>query len=402
MAIESLPAELLRFVVEQESLTPEDLCSLALSSPSLRDEAQRMLFKDPGPLIIGNERFSDDKFLNSIITSPKRLAPMVRTYSQVIDWERFRNTARKTTTKIPQKEREARQKLILGKIRRALQLMVNLKHLRHEELSRSNRLVERITSVLTEKCSFRLTSFAWTYVAVDGIQEELELFHHFLPRQPALRSLCFNRIQVPEGLPVPGDDFYTAARSVCPLLEDFSAPLDFILSVLPMRPTIKRLSWPTCHNDANRDKGDISSTNLACLSKSLESLEILDYHCSRWNSHSTSELLLISSHLKSLVFLSLDNLSALTPTILSKLPRLRAVAVTCYRSSVDLQEVKSALVQSPSLSYIVVYSVWGNRESYQLSWYLRYSLNSENELTRNDLPIDKHFHWDNMRSFRIP
>ncbi|KAF5323734.1 hypothetical protein D9619_012977 [Psilocybe cf. subviscida] len=318
MSIESLPVELLRFVVEQECLMPEDLCSLALSSPSLRDEAQPMLFTDPGPLVLGHERFSADKFLDSIITSPKRLAPMVRAYSQVIDWERFRNTARKTTTEIRQNEREARQRVILGKIRRALQLMINLKHLRHEELPRSNGLVDMITSVLTKECGFQLESIAWTYVAVGGIQEELELFHHFLPRQLALRSLCFNRIQVPEGLPVPGDDFYAAARLVCPLLEDLSAPLDFILSVLPMRPTIKRLSWPTCQNDASREERDISSTNLACLSKSLESLEILDYHCCQcWVNHSMSELLLISSHLESLVFLTLDNLSALTVSLKS-------------------------------------------------------------------------------------
>lgn len=312
MAIQSLPLELVRSIVEQDCLTRKDLRSLALSSSLLRDEAQRMLFKDPGHVRLGNERFSQDKFLDTIIASPKRLAPMVRVYSQVIDWEEFRYTARKSMTAVPRREREERQKLILGKIQRALELMVNLKHLAHDELRRSSPLVNTMTSVLTKKCTFRLKTLVWTYDAKDGIQEELNLFHHFLPRQSSLRSLCFNRIRVPQKLPRPKADFYDIAKSVCPQLEYLSAPSDFIISVLPMRPEIKRLSWLTSH-DADGGKDKIDSTTIACLTDSLKNLQILDYHCANhWRRHGTSELLLISSHLKNLVILSVDSLRDVT------------------------------------------------------------------------------------------
>jgi hypothetical protein len=161
VSIHSLPLELIRSIFEQDCLERKDLLSLALSSPLLRDEAQRILFKDPGQLILGNKKISGDSFLDSIIASPKRVAPMVRVYSQIIDWQRFRNTARRTAPPpTPKKEREARQNLILGKIQRALLLMGNLKHLAHEERTGTEELVATITSVLTDKCTFQLTSLA--------------------------------------------------------------------------------------------------------------------------------------------------------------------------------------------------------------------------------------------------
>lgn len=310
MPFYSLPLELVRAVVEQDCLTREDLRSLALTSSSLRDEAQRRLFKDPGELVLGHPKFCQDKFLDSIIASPKRLAPMVRVYSQVIDWQKFRNTARKSGHEgdMGKTESEARQKLILGKIRRALKLMVNLKHLTHEERTRKHKLVDMISSILPDKCSFQLTSFDWTYVVKDGIQEELNLFHRFLPQQLALQSLRFARVQIPQELVTPKEDFYTIARSACPQLEDLSAPLDFIMAVLPMKPAIKRLSWQMDDDDSiNRP------TNLDCISRSLENMEILDYRCYSygWLHGSVSELSLMCPHLKNLVLLSVDFLSAL-------------------------------------------------------------------------------------------
>lgn len=88
MLIHSLPLEVCRYIIEQACLDHEDLCSLALTSSLLRDEAQRVLFNNPGKLNIGHESWHGDKFLDSIISSPKRLALMVRTYSQQVNWDK--------------------------------------------------------------------------------------------------------------------------------------------------------------------------------------------------------------------------------------------------------------------------------------------------------------------------
>lgn len=83
-----LPLELGRHIVEVGNLTKKDFVVLSNVSRLFRNEAQRALFRDPGHFYLGAVRDSErtEAFFDAIISSPRRLALMVHTYSQDTRW----------------------------------------------------------------------------------------------------------------------------------------------------------------------------------------------------------------------------------------------------------------------------------------------------------------------------
>lgn len=201
-------------------------------------------------------------------------------------------------------------------MQQALKLMVNLKHLVHEESIGRDVRADDTASFLTEECTFQLISLAWASIVVDYPQTELEMFEHFLFRQRELKSLSVKRYysQSPTTLPLLSEKFHAAARIACPQLEDLYAPLDIVLAMLPTKSQVKSISWPTLDSDEYRKEhlSGITTMDLVSCSSALETLETLDYQYGIWDANrGMSELRLICPHLKNLVHLVVDDFDVL-------------------------------------------------------------------------------------------
>lgn len=235
-----IPLELLRTIIEyiqpQASLPP-----VALASSALRAEAQRILFAEPKL----STPLSHLQFLDAIISSPSRLAHLVKTYVQ---FDPLYNAAPTPQLRQTLRERTAA----------ALRVMVNLQRLGYR--GSESRSDEPATEIL-RGCTFKLRALAWVCNGDDGHV----LLRQILPHQEALQHLS---------LLSPGSfssDDLQAAKLLCPNLVSFTGPISVFPSFLAGK-KIRHLEWTV---DPAPDLADV---DLASLPPELQEVESLVYY----------------------------------------------------------------------------------------------------------------------------
>ncbi|KAF5310996.1 hypothetical protein D9619_007922 [Psilocybe cf. subviscida] len=265
-----LPFEVLYHIIDDVD-NKGDLRSISLASRALRDEGQRALFRHTGTLKIELPELSGNRFLDSIIASPHRLAHAVHSFEAHLVWER-RPVGRKCGFDrgyMPDPTNLENIVKFIDKLERALMLMTNLKSLSIMAM-RNKVLLESVPPLprILRRCTFQLHEFCWEHVRSD---DEL-IISEFLPHQSALRSFgllskqCINlrnRVQYSRAF-----HLYTATGRLNLNLETLCGPPEMTLGLLncmdgkPSR--IRYLRWTI---GAERIGSPAESPNLKILGK---------------------------------------------------------------------------------------------------------------------------------------
>lgn len=232
----------------------KDLLNLSLASKSLRKEAQRVLFRtidstrfDRWPVKM-EEMVTHRLFLRSIIDSPTRLAPHVRTYALRFLALVPANSEKYDDADLAQSDDAywALGRELWNLTSRALPLLTQLDHLTLF-LGADGRYSQngmepspfRCAAIL-RRCSFTLDSFSWGQS--HGLQNSIVDLEEFLSRQPHLRSLNLNTTR--------NNPWYTdrisrfhLAPTTLPCLRRVMGPSSLIPALLSKRRHIDTLFW---------------------------------------------------------------------------------------------------------------------------------------------------------------
>ncbi|KAF5328722.1 hypothetical protein D9619_011447 [Psilocybe cf. subviscida] len=234
-----LPRDVLATIVDVGSFREPELCAISLISPHLRYEAQRMLFRDPGPHSI-NVRFDSKSavttrlFLNAVASSPDRLALMVRRFHITVSWFDFHDCF--------DGEQGQLQHTLFDCLFQALPLMVNLKELRyHESLNGSSRPASgpppSIWSIL-KRCPFRLQVFWCSYVGTNNRNSVAV----FLDGQSGIRELWLH--EAPKAMaPDTILSLQSLFKDACPSLISLGGMPEVVASMLAGRQSLQHMSW---------------------------------------------------------------------------------------------------------------------------------------------------------------
>lgn len=237
MSQSNLPIELFRPIVESGQLDKPDLCAVALTSRSLRDEAQRILFRDPGMILVrADHKASGGRaFFDAILSSPLRLALMVHTYAQSVSWADHALRGKDKTLY------RARDELF-EMMAEALKLMVNLRELHSSGSDGPNTYSPGSLVDCLLQCKFKLKAFTWNHRG-----EESRLVEEFLTTQDDIQSLF-----LPQGFDIRGASdvnnasiqrLLLAGRRVCPKLETLYGPMSSSRVILPGKRNVKFIGW---------------------------------------------------------------------------------------------------------------------------------------------------------------
>ncbi|KAF5317649.1 hypothetical protein D9619_012555 [Psilocybe cf. subviscida] len=277
-----LPLELLRTIVENVQ-SQAALLPVALASPALREEAQRILFMAPmlpTPL-------SHLTFLKTVIASPLRLALLVKTYTQF-------------GMLYPGATSDQRQTL-QERTAAALKVMVNLKKLGYRA-TRSKPAAD-----ILRDCTFRLTGLSWVCYGDDA----QVLLREVLPHQSGLRHLGLL------GLWEVSSDDIQAVKSLCPALSSLEGPV-CVISVFLEGRKIRHLQWTLEQEIIGTDVG------LPSLPAELHDVESLIY-----GANDDFPLRSVVSHLRSVKFLKISSREAEFEEF-PELPNLRVLLLSDY------------------------------------------------------------------------
>ncbi|KAF5328589.1 hypothetical protein D9619_011435 [Psilocybe cf. subviscida] len=237
----ALPRDVLATIVDAGPFRRHELCAISLVSPHLRHEAQRRLFRDPGPHSINVLSGTDSEsltttrmFLEAVASSPDVLAPMVRRYRIAISWFNFH-------ARFDREQRQL-QHTLFNCISRALPLMVNLKELRyHETLELATQPVSgpppSIWPVL-KRCSFRLQTFRCSYIGTSS-RSALAIF---LRSQSDIKELWLNEAPQAQAINTIAL-LQNVFKDVCPSLVSLGCMAEIVASMLPGRHNLKHISW---------------------------------------------------------------------------------------------------------------------------------------------------------------
>lgn len=288
----SLPAELLRPIVDSGVLDQADLCILAQATRLLRDEGQRILFRDPGliKLHLSDEHIGRSRaFFDAILSSPHRLALMVHTYQQSTDWGNGTDTGQDVT----------RSELLM-KMTEALTLMANLKVFHSYGPGARTDTPGSMIQTLCQ-CRFKLEEFAWNHQG-----DELRLLEEFLLLQDNIRFL-----QLDSGFDIRGaadsnntdaQRLLLAGKNACPKLETLIGPMSSSRVFLPGKHSVRFLVWSWAFH-ITEALNDID-LHAAHVCDSLKSLLYLEYESSGATGF---EFATIAPYLSSLVVLTISN-----------------------------------------------------------------------------------------------
>ncbi|KAF5316631.1 hypothetical protein D9619_006097 [Psilocybe cf. subviscida] len=217
-----LPLELGRHIVEVGNLTKKDFVVLSNVSRLFRNEAQRALFRDPGHFYLGVVKDSErnEAFFDAIISSPRRLALMVHTYSQDTrwyddSWEEYGPSC------------DQDQEVIFEKMTQAFKLMDNMKRFQSSDSAFNGYFYDRMLKSVMQAFP-KLEAFSWYYEG--GAQQIID----FLAHQDRIRYL-----KLPSEFGLGDYDqqererLLLVARTICPKLETISAPIETTKILLP-------------------------------------------------------------------------------------------------------------------------------------------------------------------------
>jgi hypothetical protein len=264
-SFDSLPSELLREIVECDDLSLPDLSALSKTSRSLRDEGQRVLFRNPGHIGVGlslptpdpndrlyheretglgkgAERLQGKAFFDVILSSPHRLAPLVHTYAQTTFWFDY-SSLQHWGEELPAEEiahyaeQALMQEQLFATMAQAFKVMLNLKSLWSFDGAES--WVYSPGPMMDCLCEsmFSLKQLSWHHYGGDR-----QLIEQFLPNQQRLRYL-----QLPHGLSLNSNQeterILSAGRTARLALDSISGPFSTSVVILSGKTQIKYLCW---------------------------------------------------------------------------------------------------------------------------------------------------------------
>lgn len=268
-----LPVVLIAEIIEQLVCeSTKDLRSAALVSRDFRHEAQRVLFRSPFTIPLHADSPRGERFLDTVIASPNRLALFVRRYRQrnfwhdpVVDLDIDIDEVTHEDIAVAQKQNAP----IVRKTGAALRAMKSLTHL---VLIGINAPIlppgESLADVL-RGCTFSLEMFSWLHPCDDHV-----VINEFLRTQPNLRHLGLyglRRNQYARGVDI--TDLRRAGREVCPRLQSLSMPLETAELFLPGR-KIRSLCFTLQYEDIEVDTQTPSMEHLA---NELSTVEYMEY-----------------------------------------------------------------------------------------------------------------------------
>ncbi|KAF5327929.1 hypothetical protein D9619_003876 [Psilocybe cf. subviscida] len=208
---------------------------MSMVSPFFRDEAQRQLFRNPQYQYMDVHKRAPSAntaalFLHQIISSPTRLAAMVRGYKITVSWH--------DTRRIESEARE-RQSTSFARLRAALPLMVNLKELQYHTNSDSLAPPAPICSILLQ-CTFELDVFCFVFVGTEdrALLPELLKCQHYLHELWISEKRLNNTRESPADLLPP-----ELVHSLCPMLEHLGGDTKVVATMMQGRKNIRYLSW---------------------------------------------------------------------------------------------------------------------------------------------------------------
>ncbi|KAF5327009.1 hypothetical protein D9619_004882 [Psilocybe cf. subviscida] len=281
----TLPLEL-HYAIIQDVLTVGDLRSLALCCSAFRDEAQGKLFFHPRI----STRSQQHKFVNAILGSPARLAPLVHIYSH-------------------QSGRELHHMPggTYAELATALRAMCNLTELSLQQ-------TKFFPHGILDGCTFKLKVFHWGNGGLPVYQVPY-ILQSFLPTQSTLKHLAIRGSLVLSNESPPLQ--VQIITKLCPMLESLSGDKDIVDALLRNGRSIKRLQW------LNEELPALTVFQLG----QLEHLELLRYDIRR------STETKFATQLTALLFLEIfiedvgpDNI-ANNLQFLASMPRLRILVV---------------------------------------------------------------------------
>ncbi|KAF5328731.1 hypothetical protein D9619_011464 [Psilocybe cf. subviscida] len=331
------PPDILPFIFKEIN-SRQDLYSVCLTSRIFRIEGQLILFRHPGVLKIGVEDLPHNSFLDAIIRSPNRLAPIVRSYEQNITWTTPLESEEITNMLLPIACAARKQEVVssskrswlIERIGCALRLMVNIKVLKIWDKDNNQYHYPRpyLPDIL-QYCKFQLHSLTW-----DRTGEEKPIVSQFLPHQKDLKDLDLGRqytgrlyadVVQPQQL-----------TGICLRLDSLSGSIAmtslFLVPNDSRKRPVKCLRW-TSNPEAYWQHRNIEVKQ---LTGPLSKVQLLDYECEQ-RSPSLSEL---SSMLGKLTVLRMcvQDLTWTSRTwkedivALGRLPALRTLILSIYET----------------------------------------------------------------------
>ncbi|KAF5327249.1 hypothetical protein D9619_004584 [Psilocybe cf. subviscida] len=314
----TLPQEVLAAIVESGPFSKHELSMISLVSPHLRHEAQRKLFQDPGMHCINVASSSSQlamarAFLHAILSSPSRLALMVRRYHVVFLWRDFASPQHSETVDA----RVIEQNTIINHLSQGLELMANLvelqlytdtRHIPRDTLSRP----PSMASIL-KHCTFQLDVFHCSYYDT-GLYDR-KLLRDFLYNQQHIHELRIQKIHSSAANMTMEDP--NAFQNMCPSVVSVGGESTLIAGMLLAGQRLEHISW----QGSWFEHGD--TLLQAPNATSVELMECIGGH--------GPQLSLICSTFPNLVLLKIGSLDMIkilkNPGMLGNLPRLNVLLV---------------------------------------------------------------------------
>jgi hypothetical protein len=279
-----LPPELVQHVLQVGHLSKKDLSLISTVSCLFRDEAQRVLFRDPGRFYLGLVEDSPraEAFFNAIISSPSRLALMVRVYSQNTQWY-------DTLDKSPNDYEP-----IFNKMTEAFKLMDNVKRFQSSDRAFTGHFRDRLLGTLSQAFP-RLEEFSW----------------HYNNEEQGIIDLLANRhgiryVELPDIIDLGNYDhqererLLLAARASCLKLEALSGTIETTKILIPGKSNIRYLRW------TRQPFKEIKyETDMEKILDETGGLQYLEYE--KCQPDSGIPFQIIAPHLRELVFLRVCN-----------------------------------------------------------------------------------------------
>lgn len=237
-----LPQEVLAVIIDSGSFSRHDLCTISLASPHFRHEAQRRLFRDPGPHTInvrrGGEALNAARmFLEAIASSPDRLALMVRRYEITPSYFDFH-------MRFDPEERVLQQALF-DQLARSLPLMVNLKELCYHEVLEHATIPPPPIWPVFGSCSFKLQVFRCSYLGT----RNREAVATFLRGQDGIRELWLCEPLKSKAADTVGS-LKAIYQDLCPSLVSLGGMTEIVASMVEGRQGLRHVAW--------EESGDVS------------------------------------------------------------------------------------------------------------------------------------------------
>ncbi|KAF5325523.1 hypothetical protein D9619_009534 [Psilocybe cf. subviscida] len=309
----ALPLELIRQIVEDvvddidDPTYCRDLSAVSLSCRLLRHEAQRVLFRDSGELHTTTAaREKTIMFMDTIISSPERLALYVKSFDITFDdW--FHPNSDETAALI--------QKLSI-----TLQAMRNLESL---DVSQWTSSVSSLADILQHVHS-KLTSFIWSGYS-DTASAAANIKADFLRRQDNIEHLVISEF-------IEERTLEPIAAEICPRLQSLSASYALTQILLPGKQHLTSLHWepPLGDHVAQVYQGPDADfpCDLELISKELGRIRYLSYDVGGSLMPAGPNIRRIAPYLTSLVCLNTHRDDIKQLEALSRLPHLEILILS--------------------------------------------------------------------------